>query len=229
MKKNKKQIAITLGIMCFLLTLGIVIQLNTIEHATETVGQARTENGLRDQVLKWKEKYDTTYDNLERAQKELETMRQTATNNDENSKKMEEELSQANIMLGTTDVKGNGITVNLEDGKDLIHQEDLIMIINELKNAGAEAISVNDQRIVNTTFLSCDGNVILIDGNKIGTPFTILAIGNSEMLYGALTRNGGYIETLQKYGIKTEVKKATNLKISKYNGIIDSKYMKVAE
>lgn len=226
---KKTQIAITLGIMCFLLTLGIVLQLNTINHATETVGQARAENGLRDQVLKWKEKYDVTYANLEKAEKELEKMRQTATQNDENSKNIEEELKQANILLGTTEVKGNGITINLEDGKDLIHQEDLIRIINELKNAGAEAISVNGQRVVNTTFLSCDGNVILIDGNKIGTPFTILAIGNSEMLYGALTRNGGYIENLQGYGIKVEVKKTTNLKIPKYNGVIDAKYMEVAE
>ena len=227
---NKKmQVAITLGFMCFLLTLGIVLQVNTVNKATETVGQAREENGLRDQVLKWKEKYDVTYENLTKAEKQLESLRQSAVQNDENAKNMEKSLSEANILLGITEVTGNGITINLEDGKDLIHQEDLIMIVNELKNAGAEAISINNQRMISTSFISCDGNVILIDGNKIGTPFTVLAIGNPEMLYGAINRNGGFIKYLQDYGIKAEVKKTENIKIPKYNGIIDSKYMKIAE
>ena len=227
---NKTQIAIIIGVMCFLLSLAIVVQYNTISQATETVGQARTENGLRDQVLKWKEKYDVTYNNLEKAQDKLENMRQDAVQNDQDSQNMKEELNLANILLGTTEVEGNGITIELEDGKDLVHQEDLIEIVNELKNAGAEAIAVNDQRIVNTSFISCDGNVILIDGNKVGTPFNILAIGSPEMLYGALTRNGGFLEILQnKYGIKVEVKKTNNLKIPKYNGLINYKYMKIVD
>ena len=227
---NKTQISIIIGVMCFLLSLAIVVQYNTISQATETVGQARTENGLRDQVLKWKEKYDVTYNNLEKAQDKLENMRQDAVQNDQDSQNMKEELNLANILLGTTEVEGNGITIELEDGKDLVHQEDLIEIVNELKNAGAEAIAVNDQRIVNTSFISCDGNVILIDGNKVGTPFNILAIGSPEMLYGALTRNGGFLEILQnKYGIKVEVKKTNNLKIPKYNGLINYKYMKIVD
>lgn len=226
---KKTQIAITLGIMCFMLTLGIVIQINTTNQATTIVGQARTEDDLRDQVLKWKEKYDTTYSNLEKAQVELENMRQDATENDESSKNMEQELKEANILLGNTEVTGNGIVINLEDGKDLIHQQDLVMIVNELKNAGAKAIAINNQRMIHTSFISCDGNVILVNGNKIGTPFTIQAIGNQEMLYGALTRNGGYIEMLKGDGVKAEVQKEENLVLPKYNGIIDSKYMKIVE
>ena len=52
---NKKHVAITIGIMCFLLTIGIVIQLNTIKEANNTLGIGNSaENGLRDEVLKWK-------------------------------------------------------------------------------------------------------------------------------------------------------------------------------
>ena len=226
MKNKKTQVAITLGIMCFLLAFGIVIQLNTIDSATETVGVARTENDLRDQVLRWKEKYDTTYEELEKSKIELESLRKSAVENDETSLQMEEELKQSNILLGNTEVKGNGVIINLEDGKDLLHDEDLIMIVNELKNAGAEAISINDLRVVNSTYISCDGNVILVDGNKIGTPFTIYAIGNPEMLYGALNRNGGFLEILKGYGIITNLKKANNIRIAKYNGVIATKYLK---
>ena len=226
MKNKKTQVAITLGIMCFLLAFGIVIQLNTIDSATETVGVARTENDLRDQVLRWKEKYDTTYEELEKSKIELESLRKSAVENDETSLQMEEELKQSNILLGNTEVKGNGVIINLEDGKDLLHDEDLIMIVNELKNAGAEAISINDLRVVNSTYISCDGNVILVDGNKIGTPFTIYAIGNPEMLYGALNRNGGFLEILKGYGIINNLKKANNIRIAKYNGVIATKYLK---
>ena len=49
---NKKQIAITLGIMCFILTVAICVQLKTVENTTSTVSQSLKENGLRDEVLK---------------------------------------------------------------------------------------------------------------------------------------------------------------------------------
>ena len=58
MSINKKQISITLGVMCAVLTCGIVMQLNTIKNATDSVGGSFTETELRDQVLRWKDKYD---------------------------------------------------------------------------------------------------------------------------------------------------------------------------
>ena len=215
---KKNQVAITLGLMCFILTALIVVQVNTINNANSAIGQARNENDLRDEVLRWKEKYDVTYSNLEKAEKNLENLRQNASNNDETTKQMEEELKTANKLLGLTELTGDGIVITLEDGTDLIHQEDLIYVVNELKNAGAEAISINGQRLVSTSFISCDGNVILINGNKIGTPFVVQAIGYPSTLYGALMRNGGYLEKLQDIGIKVETKKVENIVIQKYNG-----------
>ena len=56
---NKKQIAITLGIVCFILTVAISIQLKTVQNSNSTVSQSLTENGLRDEVLRWKENYES--------------------------------------------------------------------------------------------------------------------------------------------------------------------------
>ena len=224
--KKKKQIAITLGVMCLILTCGIVIQLNTIENATATVGSSFEENELRDQVLRWKEKYDTTYANLEKAEKELEQKRQEASQQSEGATALEEEFKTNNILLGGTEVSGQGVIVKLEDSIDLVHDLDLITIVSELKNAGAEAICVNDQRIVLTTAITCDGNVILINGEKIGTPFTILAIGHAESLLGALARPGGYVELLNEDGVNAEISKSNHITIPKYEGIITLKYMK---
>lgn len=134
------------------------------------------------------------------------------------------EIEENEKLMGVTDVKGEGITINILDGNDLIHQEDLIILIDELKNSGSQAISINDQRIINSTYIFCDGSVILIDGIKIGNPFTIKAIGNSETIYGALTRNKGYVETLEKSGIDIKIEKNKEITISKTNKDISSNY-----
>lgn len=134
------------------------------------------------------------------------------------------EIAENEKLMGITDVKGEGITINILDGKDLIHQEDLIILIDELKNSGSQAISINDQRIINSTYIYCDGSVILIDGVKIGNPFTIKAIGNSETIYGALTRNKGYVETLKKAGIEIKIEKSDEIAIAKTNKNIYSEY-----
>ena len=124
---------------------------------------------------------------------------------------IDKEIKENEILMGITDVKGEGIEIHILDGKDIIHQEDLIILIDELKNAGSQAISINEQRITNSTYLYCDGSVILIDGEKIGNPFTIKAIGNSEVIYGALNRNKGYISTLKKDGIEINIEKKQNI------------------
>ena len=130
---------------------------------------------------------------------------------------IDDEIKENEILLGVTDVKGEGVTISILDGNDLIHQEDLIILIDELKNAGSQAISVNGQRITNSTYLYCDGSVILIDGEKIGNPFEIKAIGNKETIYGAVTRNKGYISILEKDGIETNIEKSDDIEIYKTN------------
>ena len=222
---NKKQISITLGVMCAILSCGIVMQLNTIKSAVVSVGSSFTETELRDQVLRWKDKYDNTYAELEKAEEELEKNRELVSKNDGNSLGLEKQLQRNHILMGTTEVTGPGVIMNLEDSIDLVHDLDIITIVNELKNAGAEAISVNDQRIVSTTAITCDGNVILINGQKIGSPFTILAIGYPEKLMGALSRPGGYIELLNEDGVYAEMRKSNNITIPKYSGVITYKYM----
>lgn len=197
---KKKQIAITLGIVCFILTVAISIQLKTVRNTATTISQSLTENGLRDEVLKWKEKYDDTYEELLASEKELETIRKGATQNDTTSQAKQEEIKQNNMLLGMTDVQGQGIEIVLKDNltamndslsllnpsEVIVHNGDLLEVVNALKNAGAEAISINGQRIVPTSSITCVGNVIKVNGQKIGSPFVIKAIGNQELLYGSL-------------------------------------------
>ena len=239
---NKKNIAVSLGIMCFILTLLISIQYRTIKNANSVTG-TNVNSELKTEVLKWKEKYEEVYSVLEKTENILETKREQATTNDNDSTKIQKELKTLNSLIGTIDVKGNGIILIVADNNNvtsqtvgildninnyLIHDKDLLMLVNELKNAGAEAISINGERIINTTAITCDGNVILVNGNKISSPFEIKVIGSQEALMGALKRPGGYLEQqLEGYGLVTKIEKQENIIIYKYNGIID--YTKLKE
>ena len=114
---NKKQIAKTLGIMCFILTFAISVQIRTMNNANSTASQTLSDNELRDNVLRWKERYDNLSKDLEEAEKKLEKVRQMATKNDTTASAKEEQLKINNTLLGLTNVKGSGIVIEMEDGK----------------------------------------------------------------------------------------------------------------
>ena len=80
--------------------------------------------------------------------------------------------------------------------------------------------------LISSTSITCAGNVANINGEKVGAPFVIDAIGNSSTLYEALKRPGGYIEILNSSGIVTGIKKLNNISMKKYNGTINFKYAK---
>lgn len=238
---NKKVVAATLGIMCLLLTVAIVVQYKTIKNASTIVGKNDANSELKSEVLIWKEKYDEAYKRLEISEKNLEKERESASKKNDSSSELERNLKIANSIIGTTDVKGKGIIITVADNKSvtsesigildsisnyLIHDTDLLTLVNELKNAGAEAISINSERITNSTSITCDGNVILINGNKVSSPFEIKVIGSQEALLGAIQRPGGFLEELENYGLVSSVKKQSNVTIDKYNGIIDLKYIR---
>lgn len=241
MKKNKKVMAITLGIVCMILAYSISIQIKTVRSINLSVADTETDNGLRDQVLKAKEKYEDQYKEFEKTEAELKKIRESSTKDSDEAAEVEKEIKDNNLLLGLTDVEGKGVVITLKDNSEvtsdtigdldsieyyLVHAMDIRAIINELKNAGAEAICINNQRIISTSAITCEGNVIKINGEKIGSPFVIKAIGSPELLYG-LSRPGGYIELLNETGVVAEINKDSDIKIPKYSGIMNFKYSRV--
>lgn len=234
---NKVKISIILGFMCLLLTYGIAIQVKTTNNMGTTSSTNATENKLRDAVLKAKEKYDNLYNDLEEANKKLEEERANATQNNSELAELESSIQEANKAAGLTEVVGDGLVITLNDNQKvsassylgdpnelLVHYTDVIRVVNELKNAGAQAISVNDQRIISTSSIECVGTVITVNGEKIGMPIIIKAIGLQERLIN-VDRQNGYIMLLREnYGIVADVDKEKNITIPKYTGVIKFEY-----
>lgn len=240
---SKKAISLILGIMCLLLTVGICIQVKTVNRTGTTVSTNSNENELRDAVLKAKEKYDNLYNDLEKMEKQLEIERTNSTQNNTELEQLENKIKAGNKILGLSEVTGEGIIITVNDSQKIlannplgdlndyiVHDIDLIHIVNGLKNAEAEAISINGQRIVNTSSIECDGNVIMVNGVKIAAPFEIKAIGFPASLR-AVYILGGYVYHLENdrlLDVKVETTDSLKQKITipKYTGVIKFEYAK---
>ena len=178
-----------------LLTMAIFIQINTIKSATESVGSTIKDNSdLKDELLSLQGRYKGLYKELEQKEKKLEQVRLNAAASNETDTQNEAEIKNNQILLGLTEVSGQGIIITLDENREvnpdevlnisgyLVHEEDLLYIVNELFNSGADAVAINDQRIVNTTSIICDGNIIRINEQMVGVPITIKAVGFPERI-----------------------------------------------
>jgi len=232
--KNKK-IAVLLGAMCFLLTIGIFIQVKTVSQSGTQAARTMGEKELRDNVLELKEKYEKQYKILEGKEKELNALISSVSVNDSTSSELSEKLNEINSQIGLTALQGEGIIIRLEDGDEstnttardsVVHDSDLKAIVNDLCTAGAEAVSINGQRVVSTTAITCIGNVIKINDEKIGNPFEIRAIGSKARLDGAVSMNGRTLSQMKKDGIKVEVKRSDSVVVPRFDGIFTRDYIR---
>ncbi len=121
------------------------------------------------------------------------------------------------LMAGTTDVEGSGVEIILDDSNIakkanenpnlyIIHDEDLLRVLNELRAAGAEAISLNDQRIVAMSEVRCAGPTVSVNNVRSAPPYVIKAIGAPKTLMSALRLRGGVVETFEFWGIQVKIK-----------------------
>lgn len=233
---NKKAIALVLGIMCFALTTGICIQIKTVKSTNSASSQNYKENNLRAEVLKYKEKYDNLLKETEKVDAQLQEQIENATKNNSELEETKNQINEKNKTIGLAEVTGPGVIITVADSDIdsnsvvdatdfIIHDTDILKIVNELKNAGAEAISINNQRVILTTPIICGGNIININGERIGSPFEIKAIGSPEALAN-LSRPGGWLSKLEKRGIKVSaIKKSNSITIPKYSGVLNFKYV----
>lgn len=144
-KKGKITMTVIMGIMCFILVYVMFMQFKVVNQTDITSLTTKRESELREELDSWQIKYDDTANQLEQAKTNLEEYKNKIDDTQAASELLDKELQQADLYLGKNDVEGAGIIINLSDGTSNIIAEDLINLMNELKTAEAEAISVNGQ------------------------------------------------------------------------------------
>ncbi|AHM56349.1 hypothetical protein EAL2_c10510 [Peptoclostridium acidaminophilum DSM 3953] len=154
---------------------------------------------------------------------------------------IQEEHDKLKLIAGMQDVKGPGIIVSLkdgerelEDGEDpndiLVHDRDVLEIVNDLKVAGAEAISINGERVISTSEIKCAGPTITINSSTYGQPFVINAIGEPAHLEAAMRAPDSYAYILKEvWGLDVKIAAADEINIAKYSGELNFRYVKEGE
>lgn len=147
---------------------------------------------------------------------------------------------QLKLRAGLTNVKGKGVSVTIEDSSApiqsgenpnlyIIHDEDILRVVNELRAGGAEAIAINDQRLIGTSEIRCSGPTITVNGKVFGAPFIVTAIGDPDTLNSALTLRGGVVDSLKHWDIKVTVKKEQSVAVPAFTGTFKSDYLQPNE
>lgn len=236
--KNKEYniLAITAGFVALILAVSIFIQFRTVRQSEELDIEGLREDELRTQIASYKSKYEETMKQYEDNQNKINDYTTAMNENKETSEILDEELLQSKTLLGLTDVTGSGVIVTLTDTPEALYTytaDDILLLINELKYAGAEAISINDNRVINLTdiVMVTDTLIVMNGGNtRISSPYEIKAIGDPKYLMSTLSmKNSGYIDQMEANGMKIEVKQENNIKINAYSGDIESRYLQEVE
>jgi uncharacterized protein YlxW (UPF0749 family) len=208
----KKHYSTALTVTCVVLGVIIGVQANTVKQQ-----RVSTENQRLSEAIVALNQMQAERDALLEQNKALEKTLKEGSFGAE----MEELLAFA----GLTEVTGEGISVTMNDssthsGSDmnayLVHAEDLLSVVNELNGAGAKAVSINGQRMVGQSAITCAGSIVMVNGVRVAAPFEIKAVGDPEVMDSALHFPGGVIDNLAPWGIEISVRKETAVTVSAY-------------
>lgn len=225
--KSKIAVSITISIMCFIIVYIMCIQFKTVVKINVSQVETMRESELRVALTEWKEQYKEVNQELEINRKKIKEYQNKIESNEEAGELLQEELEKAKMLLGLTDVKGTGITITMTDNNEKeVISTDLMDLINELNSAGAEAISINNQRIVAMTDIVDVDDIILVNKKRISSPYTIKAIGDVTYLQSALSIKKGFIDKHQTDGYTISVTTNNEVVINKYDGEMTLDYVK---
>lgn len=234
MKNMKFQLG--LAFVCIVLGLALTIQFKTIKSSVGPVSEYRVRE-VAAQLKKVTEERNSLMKVNNEYQQKIRDFENSAANVSSSAQLIKKELDNARVLAGLEDVQGPGIIIKLDDLKfgekvnfPLIDSGKLLEFLNELNAAGAEAVSINDQRIIASTEIRQIGGIFVnINTVKFAPPYTFKAIGDPKTLEASLRFRGGPVDSIEQSGVVVDIKQQQNIVITKFNGIIDRKYSNIVK
>ncbi|OGS68223.1 MAG: hypothetical protein A2Y96_02710 [Firmicutes bacterium RBG_13_65_8] len=158
----------------------------------------------------------------------------------EQARVLSEELRNLRLVSGFGPGAGPGLQVTLDDsqrtsqgGEDpnlfLLHDDDVLRVVNELAAAGAEAISINGQRHIATTEIRCAGPAISINNTRVAPPIRVVAVGDPATLESSLRMRGGVLEILTALGIQVRIEQVQAIEVPAFTGTLRLRYLQAVQ
>lgn len=211
-----------IALVCVLIGFMVAVQFRTAQDAKGSLSQQRIEE-ISDRLLQTEHERDELSE-------ELHKMQTAAVSTDNQQDK---DLLRYRAAL--VPLEGEGVVMRMDDSTKpvkagenpnlyVIHDDDLLRVVNELRAAGAEAIAINGQRLTGTSEIRCAGPTLSVNNVRSSAPFEIRAIGDKKSLENALRMRGGVAETLGVWGIQLDIKASNDVYIPPYRGSIRQSY-----
>ena len=182
---------LSMAAVAFVLGLLVVVQLRTQTGGSAL--EALSTQDLTSLVANLNSQNDRLRTEIGTLQNQLDELRANQATGATSIGQIESDLGRVRAWTGLDPVSGRGVTITVSGPIEANAVEDLL---NELRNAGAEAIAIGDIRVVAKTTVSGPPGSLDVDGFLLGNPFRIRVIGKPETLVGSLTRAGGIIAQL---------------------------------
>lgn len=215
--KIARNIALTM--VCIILGIMLAWQYKSINYnqSIATLQNKRVDE-LQTEYIKLQRQKNDLQDRLKELEKENQTYEKVKAGDSDAARQIQENLDKARIFAGLTNVKGKGLVVTLENNGPYISvlDVDILSVVNELRASGAQAISVNDERIVAMSEVREAGQYIMINGKQMISPYIIKAIADPNQLERSLRLMGGVLESLEEDQLKVDVRQDDNITIPRF-------------
>ena len=212
MKESKHIGKVSISVVCVILGILLALQFKSVRENNQidalNTTRVQTLQNLLDET---REQNDRLSEQVKEMRKEVQSYREAAAGSSEQSDQaLLDEIAHLQLAAGMTDVVGPGIEVN------------------ELRDAGAEALSLNGNRILATSEIRCSGSVVTINGRRTSAPFVIDAIGDTDTMFNALMMRNGVVDVLKQWSIQVSVTEVDELLVPAYDGTIEYRYAQTA-
>lgn len=213
-----------IGVLTLLLGFAIAVQV----HANSSSDSL---SALRDDDLisildNQNDRADRLRQQIADLQQNLTQLRDTGDRSAAARKQANAQAQALGILLGTLPATGPGVVVTVTDPAGKLDGEDLLDVIEELRGAGAEAISVGSVRVGTDTSFSGNGGALSVDNTTLHAPYTVTAIGDSKTLDTALNIPGGVAATVRTAGGALSVAERSAVTIRVTRAVPKSKYIR---
>lgn len=218
----------------FIIGVSLVLQLKLVESMNN--GQSISDKAahLQVELTSTKERKAKLEKEIKEVEYKISELNNTELKSNSLQERMREDMKRYELQIGYKKAQGEGIALELllqdkESYDVIINNYDLILsIINKLNAAGAEAIAINDERIVANTNLKYDKGELLINSNPVKPPFIFKVIGNAETLEASLSIRYGILwELKNNYGIGSKIEKYDEIELPMYAKEIVYKFAEV--
>ncbi|MEA3346316.1 MAG: DUF881 domain-containing protein [Chloroflexota bacterium] len=219
--------------------LGLLLQVKTHSPADLTIDSHYEQAQLQSAIQQLEREQIGLKESISHLRERLERYQRSASSETETLRELRDELGAQRMRAGLVATRGPGVVVSLDDSDiansppdvDLnpyiVHGYDLRDAANLLWLAGAEAVAVNDERIVASTSIYCVGSTIMVNDTRLSPPYTVRAIGDPAALY-AVAMDPAYLRDLhrrvQQLGLKLAVDQRQEMVLPAFEGSFTLEY-----